>query len=364
MNAEAASTCCSCVPSRAHLLSRGCKVEAMKVLFIGGTGLISTAIARQLLQAGHEVTLFNRGKSPNRLPEGAQEIQGDRKDYAAFEKAFDGQHYDVAVDMVAFHPDESASAVRAFSGKVGQFIHCSTVCVYSGPVTQIPTTETEPFHSIGGYGKNKIECEKLLMAAHAAGKLPVTIMRPSHSYGEGGNLTRSFGAFGAAGSFVTRMRAGKPLIVQGDGSGLWAACHVDDVARGFIGVMQNPKCLGQAYNITGDEWMTWNTYYEQVAEVIGARYEPVHIPTDTLRQVAPGMASSTHEIFEWPSIFSTQKIKRDTNYDGQRITWKQGAKRNIDWLDQNNKLSPEEDDYEDRLIAAWRAKTAELPVKK
>jgi len=335
----------------------------MKVLFIGGTGLISTAIARQLLQAGHQVTLFNRGKSENRLPEGAQEIQGDRKDYAAFERAFDGQSYDVAVDMVAFSPDDSASAVRAFSGKVGQFIHCSTVCVYSGPVTQIPTTETEPFHSIGGYGKAKIECEDLLMAAHADGKLPVTIMRPSHSYGEGGNLTRSFGP---AGSFVTRMRAGKPLVVQGDGNSPWAACHVDDVARGFIGVMQNPKCSGEAYNITGDEWMSWNTYYEQVAEVIGAKYEPVYIPTDTLRQVAPGMSGSTHEILQWPSIFSTQKIKRDTDYDGQRVTWRQGVKRNIDWLDAEGKLvvKPEDDEYEDRLIEAWKSKTSELPVKK
>ena len=109
------------------------------------------------------MTLFNRGKSENRLPAGAHEIKGDRKDYAAFEKTFADKSYDVVVDMVAFHPDDSASAVRAFSGRCGQFIHCSTVCVYSGPVTQIPTPETEPYHSIGGYGKNKIACEQLLL---------------------------------------------------------------------------------------------------------------------------------------------------------------------------------------------------------
>jgi nucleoside-diphosphate-sugar epimerase len=335
----------------------------MKVLFIGGTGLISTAIARQLLEQKHEVTLFNRGKSESRLPGGAQVLQGDRKDYAAFEKSFDGQHYDVVVDMVAFSPDDSASAVRAFAGKCGQFIHCSTVCVYSGPVQQLPTTETEPFHSIGGYGKNKIKCEELLMQAHEEKKLAVTIMRPSHSYGEGGNITRSFGP---AGSFVTRMRAGKPIIVQGDGNSLWASCHVDDVARGFIGVMGNEKCHGQAYNITGEEWMTWNTYYEQVAEVLGATFEPVHIPTDTLRQAAPGWAGGTHEIFEWPSIFSNDKIKRDAGYSGQTIPWREGAKRNIDWLDAEGKLSvdAEADAYEDELIAAWKSKTSELPVKK
>jgi nucleoside-diphosphate-sugar epimerase len=329
----------------------------MKVLFIGGTGLISTAIARQLLEAGHDVTLFNRGKSQSRLPEGAKEIQGDRKDYGAFESTFADQTFDVAVDMVAFHPDDTASAIRAFQGRVGQFIHTSTVCVYSGPVQQIPTTETEPFHSIGNYGKNKIACEKLLMEAWETAKFPMTIMRPSHSYGEGGQLTRSWGP---ASSFVVRMRQNKPVVVQGDGNSLWAACHVDDVARGFIATMGNQKCLGEAYNITSDEWMTWNTYYEQVAEVLGAKFEPVHIPTDTLRQVAPKWSGGTYEIFEWPSIFDTSKIKRDTTYSGQTITWREGVKRNIAWLDANN-LLPELDDYEDQLIEAWHKGVAQLP---
>jgi nucleoside-diphosphate-sugar epimerase len=286
-------------------------------------------------------------------------FHGDRKDYAAFENTFADKRFDVAVDMVAFHPDDTASAIRAFQGRVGQFIHCSTVCVYSGPVQQIPTTETEPYHSIGGYGKNKIACEKLLFDAWQNSQFPATIMRPSHSYGEGGQLTRSWGP---ASSFLVRMRQNKPIVVQGDGNSLWASCHVDDVARGFIGVMDNSKCLGEAYNITSDEWMTWNSYYEQVAEVVGAKFEPVHIPTDTLRKVAPGWTGGTYEIFEWPSIFDNSKIKRDTNYTGQTIIWKQGAKRNIDWLDANN-LLPELDAYEDQLIEAWQQGVSQLPRK-
>jgi len=332
----------------------------MHVLFIGGTGLISTAIVRQLLQANHEVTLFNRGKSPNRLPDGAQVIEGDRKDYAAFEAAFTDKSYDVAVDMVAFSPDDTRSAIRAFKGRVGQFIHCSTVCVYSGPPEQIPTSETEPFHSIGGYGKNKIECEKLLMEAHAEDGFPATIMRPSHSYGEGGGVIRGFGP---ANHWLTRLRAGKPIVVHGDGTSLWASCHVDDVARGFIGVMDNPKSIGQAYNITGDEWMTWNTYHQQVAEVLGTAFEPVHIPTETLRQCAPDWAGGTHEIFAWPSIFDNSKIKNDTEYSGQTITWREGVRRNIDWLERSGPLQADaaNDDYEDKLIAAWREVGKKLP---
>jgi nucleoside-diphosphate-sugar epimerase len=267
--------------------------------------------------------------------------------------SFRDKTFDVVVDMVAFHPDDSASAARAFAGRTGQFIHCSTVCVYSGPVQQLPTTETEPFHSIGSYGQNKIKCEQLLMEQNRA-DFPVTIMRPSHSYGEGGDLTRSFGP---STGFVGRLRRSQPMIVQGDGTSLWASCHVDDVARGFIAVMENSKCFGEAYNITGEEWMTWNSYYEQVAEVAGGTYEPVPIPTEVLRQIKPDWASGAHEIFAWPSIFDNSKLKRDTSYSGQTISWKEGVKRNIEWLESNEKLSvdaTEKDAEEDVLIAKWR----------
>jgi nucleoside-diphosphate-sugar epimerase len=334
-------------------------IADMHVLFIGGTGLISTAIARQMLERGDKVTLFNRGQSENRLPEGADVIHGDRKDYAAFEAAFAGQSYDVVVDMVAFHPDDSASAVRAFEGRCGQFVHCSTVCVYSGPVTQIPTTETEPYHSIGGYGQNKIACEQLLLDAFGAQSFPVTIMRPSHSYGEGGGVIRSFGPNG---TFVDRLRKGRPLIVPGDGNGLWASCHVDDVARGFLGVFGNDKCLGEAYNITGDEWMTWNQYHQQVAEVVGGTFGPVHIPTDTLREIAPEYAGSTYEILQWPSVFDNAKIKRDTDYPGQTVSFREGVRRTVAWLESQGKIAASTgNDYEDRLIAAWQAQTGQLP---
>ena len=336
----------------------------MHVLFIGGTGLISTAIARQLLEAGHRVTLFNRGKSESRLPDGATVIHGDRKEYAAFEQTFSDKTYDVAVDMVAFHPDDTASAIRAFKDRVGQFIHCSTVCVYSGPVQQIPTTETEPYHSIGGYGKNKAECEKLLFSAWESEKFPATIMRPSHSYGEGGSVIRGFGSYGAMATFVDRLRKHKPLIVPGNGNSLWASCHVDDVAQGFIGVMSNPKCLGEAYNITGDEWMTWNEYHAQVAEVVGGKFDPVYIPTDTLMEIAPSEGNNAHEIFGWPSVFDNSKIKRDTDYTGQTVTFKQGVARTVAWLESKGKLADSDGDtYEDSLIAAWRGIAAQLPHK-
>ena len=328
----------------------------MKVLFIGGTGLISTAISRQLLESGHDVSLFNRGKTEQRLPDGATSIVGDRKNYAEFEATFADKSYDVVVDMVAFVPEDCASAIRAFKGRCKQFIHCSTVCVYSGPVEQIPTTETEPYHSIGTYGKNKIECEKLLLAAHQNDGFPVTIMRPSHSYGEGGGMIRPFGP---GEGLVSRLRQKLPLIVPGDGQGLWASCHVDDVARGFIATMMNEKCIGEAYNIASDEYITWDRYLETKAKIVGGTFEPVCIPVDVLRQIAPDWAGGTSEIFAWPSIFDNSKLKRDTDYTGQTVSFEEGSRREFEWLEANGKLA-DSDSREDDLIEKWRAAIAPL----
>jgi len=331
----------------------------MKVLIIGGTGLISTSIANQLLETGHDVTLYNRGRTPSRVRSGAKIITGDRSDFATFESSFADSRYDVVVDMVAFKPEESQSAIRAFSGRTGQFIHCSTVCVYSGPVKTIPTPEDEPFHSPGGYGKNKILCEQALFSAYEKDKFPVTIMRPSHSYGEGGGIVRPYGP---SETFVDRLRKGKQVIVPGDGTGMWAAAHVDDVARGFIGAFGNSKTLGEAYQITSDEYFTWNSYHEQVAEAAGGVYKPVYIPTDILGRVSPQRSGGLLEIFAWPSIFATAKLRRDTGYTGQTIDFAEGTRRALKWLDAEGKIANSDTDtYEDKLIEAWTTAAGELP---
>jgi nucleoside-diphosphate-sugar epimerase len=340
----------------------------MKILCIGGTGLISTAISRQLLEQGHEVTLYNRGKSENRLPEGAAYtvIQGDRKDFATFESTFSdpsSTKYDIVVDMVSFHPDDTASAIRAFSGRCGQFLHCSTVCVVSGPPQTIPVNETEPYHSIGGYGKNKAAIEEMLLEAFAKDKFPATILRPSQTYGEGGSIIRPYGDWGSFGTFVDRLRKHKPVIVPGDGTNVWAACHVDDVAAGFIGTMGKEQCKGQVYNITGEENMTWNTYHEQVAEVVGGVFEPVYIPTTVLKEILPyEWVNGLWEIFAWPSIFDNSKIRRDAGWQGQTVSWRQGVKRTADWMEANGRISDSDSDYrEDSVIATWRQALSQIP---
>ncbi len=331
----------------------------MNVLIIGGTGLISTAITRQLLERGDDVTLYNRGQREARFPAGAKTILGDRKDYAAFEAQMAAAGpFDCVIDMIGFVPEDAESLVRAFRGRGTHVIFCSTVCVYGGPATRYPIREDEPRRPTGSYGANKILCEDLVLAAHQRGDFPGTIMRPSQTYGEGGTIVHSLGWTTA---YLDRIRKGKPIIVHGDGSCLWAACHIDDVARGFIGAAGNAQAFGKAYNVTGEEWMTWNRYHEGVAEALNAPPPKiVHIPTDLLGQIAPKHASISVGIFQYPSIFDNSAAMTDLGFR-YTIPWVEGVRRTVAWLDAHDRITNSDaDPFDDRVIAAWERLSAQM----
>ena len=331
----------------------------MKVLIIGGTGLISTAISRQLLERGDEVTLYNRGKSEVRFPDGAKFIHGDRRDYPAFETQMaEAGHFDCVIEMIGFSPADAESAVRAFKGRIGHFIFCSTVCVYGGPAQHYPIREDEPRRPIGGYGANKVKCEDLLMDAGKRGDFPVTVMRPSQTYGEGGGIVHTLGG---KSTYLDRIRKGKPIIIHGDGSCLWAACHVEDVARGFVGAANNAVAFGKSYNLTGEEWMTWNKYSEGVAEALGApKPTIVHIPTDVLGRIAPKASGISVDIFQFPSIFDNSAAIKDLGFK-YTISWVEGVKRTVAFLDERGKIENSDDDpLDDKIIAAWEKLNAQM----
>lgn len=331
----------------------------MKILIIGGTGLISTAITRQLLERGDDVTLYNRGKSEARIPAGAKTIQGDRKDYTKFEAQMaEVGAFDCVIDMVGYAPEDAESVVRAFKGRIGHFIFCSTVCVYGGPATRFPIREDEPHTPTGPYGANKSRCEAVLLEAHGRGDFPATIMRPSQTYGEGGTIVHSLGWNTA---YLDRIRKGKPIIVHGDGSCLWAACHIDDVGGGFVGAAGNPKAFGKAYNVTGEEWMTWDRYHEGVAEALNAPPPKiVHIPTDLLAKFAPKHASISIDVFQYPSVFDNSAAMADLGFR-YTIPWVEGVRRTVAWLDARGKVANSDDDpFDDRVIAAWERLGAQM----
>ena len=190
----------------------------MNVLIIGGTGLISTGIVSALEERGATITVFNRGQTDDRLGRGVRRLVGDRRNFPAFEQAMAAAGpWDVVIDMICFRPDEAESALRAFAGRCGHFIFCSTVCTYGNTQAIVPTLETTPQAPHSDYGRGKLACEQLFLRAHAGGKMPATILRPSHTYGPGGGIINNLGTDP---TFLERLRQGRPVVVSGDGHGL------------------------------------------------------------------------------------------------------------------------------------------------
>jgi len=308
----------------------------MKILIIGGTGLISTAISTQLLAAGHDLTLYNRGETQPRLPEGYQVMKGDRDDFETFEKQMaEAEPFDCVIDMICFRPDQAKSDIRAFKGRTGQLIFCSTVDVYTKPPKTFPVVESHERHALSDYGRDKAKCEDLFMAAHKDGCFSVTILRPAHTYGEGGNIIHTFGW---ETYFLDRLLKGKPVIVHGDGEALWVSCHIDDVGRAFVNAVGNENAYGKTYHVTGEEWQTWNQYHERLADAIGAPKPAImHLPADILVRVAPEQTMITYLNFQYTNIFDNSAAKADLDFQ-YTIDWKTGAKRTFDWLVEHDRI--------------------------
>lgn len=326
----------------------------MKTLIIGGTGLISTAITRELLERGEDVTLYNRGKSEVNFPEGAKFLTGDRRDFSVFEAQMQAAGtFDCVMDMIGYAPDEARSAIRAFQGRVGQYIFCSTVDVYAKPASHYPIREDEAQHPPPwDYAQNKAVIEALLQEATQAGGFPLTIIRPAHTYGEGRGLVHSFGG---SLTYFDRLRKGKPIVVHGDGSSLWGSCHRDDVARTFVQAMGNPRAIGKSYHVTGEEWMPWNAYHARVAEAINAPAPSlVHIPTDLLDRAVPQRAHICAINFQYNNIFDNTAAREDLDFR-YTIPFVEGVRRIVAWLDDRDRIPNSDDDpFDDRVIAAWR----------
>ena len=325
----------------------------MKVLIVGGTGLISTGIAKALRERGADLTVFNRGRTDDRLGLGVRRLTGDRQDFRAFEKAVAAAgRWDVVIDMICFRPEEAQSILRAIAGRCGHFVFCSTVCTYGNTQTVLPTTEETLQAPHSAYGRDKLACEEIFLRAHSAIKLPVTIIRPSHTYGPGGGIINNLNTDPA---FLSRLRAGRAVIVSGDGHGLWQSAYADDVGRGFAFAAANPRCFGQTYNAVADEVVTWDQYVRRTAAAIGAP-EPrlVHLPTDFLLAVDRGRYTALEEIFRFHGVYSNAKLKRDVPEFRLTTSFDEGVRRTVAWIDQHRPAPVlAADTPEDRLIAAW-----------
>jgi len=326
----------------------------VKILILGGTGLISTSITRQLVERGENVIHFNRGKTPQRFDGIVQTIQGDRNNFSQFENLVQEYgNYDCVIDMICFNREQAESSLRAFRGKLGHYIFCSTVNVYTKPAPSYPVREDFPRVPINDeYGTKKVECEDRFIKAYSEGDFPITILRPAQTYGEGGVIIHTFGW---STTYLDRIRKGKPIVVHGDGSSLWNPCHVDDVGRAFCNSVGNSKSFGRAYNITGEEIITWNQYHQRVAMAMGAP-EPniVHIPTDLLYRLSPGRCSVTYNNFQGNNVYDNSLAMNDLQFR-YTISWVEGVRRTVKWLEDNNRIENSDlDPFDDKIITTWQ----------
>ncbi len=228
----------------------------MKVCIVGGTGNISASIVSLLLTQGHEVTIFNRAQRGT-PPDGVRIIEGDRYNPDEYERKLGAETFDAAIDMLCFTAEDARSSLRAFK-EVGQFVMCSTVCTYGIDYDWFPATEDHPLRPITDYGRGKAAADAVFLEAFYGRGYPVTIIKPSTTYGPQQGMTRQV-AWDF--SWIDRIRKGKPIVVCGDGKALHQHLHVDDAAYGFVGVLGNPRALGQTYNLVGQGFITWADYH-------------------------------------------------------------------------------------------------------
>ncbi|MDR1371759.1 MAG: NAD-dependent epimerase/dehydratase family protein [Dysgonamonadaceae bacterium] len=254
----------------------------MKILLIGGTGTISAAISKLLIEQGHELWLVNRGRRNDTLPEGAHCIVADVNDEDMVAELIHGMQFDCVTDFIAFTPNHLERDYRLFNGKTRQFIFISSASAYRKPSSGYRVSEDTPLaNPFWQYSRDKIACEDYLVKLYRETGFPVTVVRPSHTYDERKVPT---GVHGAKGSWavVKRIIDGKPVIIQGDGTSLWTMTHNSDFARAFAGLICNTHAIGEAVQITSDETLTWNQIYQYIADSVGKQLKAAHISSDFL----------------------------------------------------------------------------------
>ncbi len=323
----------------------------MRTLIIGGTGLISTSIAQQLVDRGDAVTVFNRGQTSVRVRGALEILTGNRWEPGSLERAVADRTWDAVIDMTAFAPENGQQLVQVFWGRTAQVVLCSTACVYGGPAAELPIRETSPRSPFGRYGENKAAIENILLEHSGQQGTVATVLRPSFTTGEG--ATAAGLLFDDA--LVSRMRARRPVVVLDDGRTPWAIAHVSDVARGFVASLGNAAAAGNDYHLTSHEHTDWNGIYRTLAEAAGGTAEIVHIPSEWLRKVAPRRSVGVWFIYRFPSVYDNAKAERDLGF-ATTVPLLETFRRQIRWMEDSGTLRRVDDEpCEDCLLDAWRA---------
>jgi nucleoside-diphosphate-sugar epimerase len=325
----------------------------MRVLFIGGTGVISAAVSRQAIAKGLDLYHLNRGLRGG-APPGSHSLIADIHQPQDVRAALAGLQFDVVVNWIAYKPADIERDLSLFKGRVGQYIFISSAAAYQKPPAHYLITEATPLRNpFWDYARNKIACEERLLRARGEEGFPATIVRPSHTY-----ETNFPVAIGGGGSYTLadRLKKGRPIIVHGDGTALWVVTHAGDFGRGFMGLLGNHEAIGQAFHITSDEVQTWEQVYRTIAEALGVEANIVHIPSDFIARVAPRLAGTLLGDKMWSSVFDNSKIKTFVPEFAAAIPFREGIRRTLKWFDadeQRQRVDEAVNEEMDQILSSY-----------
>lgn len=336
----------------------------MKALFIGGTGIISTAISALCAQRGWDLYLLNRGTRRAYLPDNVRVITADINDVADVQAKLHGMTFDVVADFIAFTPAQVERDVALFRGKTRQYFFISSASAYQKPLASPVITESTPLaNPYWRYSRDKIDCEACLTAYYRTEGFPITLIRPSHTYGD---TMVPVALQGAKGCFAVleRMRQGKKVIVPGDGLSLWTLTHNTDFAKAFVGLMGNQHAIGETYQITSDESLTWNQIYGTIATALGVEPRLLHIASETLAALSDGFVGELIGDKSNSVIFDNAKVKRAVPDYVATTRFDEGVRRTLAHVYSHPELQvadPAFDAWMDAVIAHYETWVTDLP---
>ncbi|HEY8319000.1 MAG TPA: NAD-dependent epimerase/dehydratase family protein [Amnibacterium sp.] len=324
-----------------------------RILFIGGSGIISAASVRLAVELGHTVTVLNRGRTSIRpLPSGVEVLVADVRDQQSVDEALGDREFDAVAQFLAFTTDHVQPDIQRFAGRTGQYVFISSASAYQKPPASVPVTESTPLKNpFWQYSRDKIACEDLLVAAYRDADFPAVIVRPSHTYDD--TTLPTLGGW----TDIARMRAGKPVVVHGDGTTQWTLTHSDDFAVGFVGLLDRPETIGNAYTITGESAPTWDQVYTWLGKAAGASADLVHVASETIAAALPDRGDGLIGDKAHSMLFDTTKLRRIVPEFTTTIPYAVGARRVLAWYDAHpdaQQVDAELDAAFDRLVTAAR----------
>ncbi len=330
----------------------------MKILIIGGTGTISSAITRQLAASGHDLWLLNRGTRKDEVPANVRQVITDIDNEAEVLRQIGNEQFDAVCEFIGFVTAQVERDIRLFKGRTRQYVYISSASAYNKPAASHVITEgTSLANPYWEYSRNKIACEELLMHEYRENGFPVTIIRPSHTYCE---RAVPLSVHGPKGSWpvLKRMMEGKCVLVHGDGSSLWTLTWNEDFARGFIGLLGNPKAIGEAFQIMSDESLSWTQIYQSTANALGVAFHPYYVTSEFLAAVAPKEYDLTGNLIGDKTVtvvFDCSKLKRAVPGFKATTRFDEGVRRCVAYLLEHPELQVEDPEFDawcDRVIEA------------